>query len=133
MPEPIVKVIPIVIHETYAWGPLMNPPPHMRVTFSDPEVKKSPEGEEACCSMEPSISDVEMWLEWQTWQLGTPAWWVELGAIPRIKDLQIFAQKIRASFYIPKVQMRDSLDQRYTMPPAPWNLNRHAFLPEKLA
>ena len=58
------------------------------MTFSDPEVEKSPEGEEANCSTEPSIMDAETWLEWLAWQLGTPAWWVELGAIPGIKDLQ---------------------------------------------
>ena len=103
------------------------------MTFSNPEVEKSPEGEEANCSTEPSISDVEMWLEWQAWQLGTPAWWAELGAIPGTKDLWEFAQKIRASFYIPEVQMRASLEQGYTMPLAPWSLNRNAFLPEKLA
>ena len=119
MPEPIVKVIPILANKTYApWSP-DEPLPRRRVTFSDPEVEKSPEGEEANCSTEPSIADVETWLEWQTWQLGTPAWWVELGAIPCIKDLWKFTQKIRASFYIPKVQMRASLEQGYTTPPAP--------------
>ena len=104
-----------------------------RVTFSDPKVKKSPEGEEANCSTEPSVVDIEMWLERQAQQLGTPAWWVELGTIPGIKDLQKFAQKIRASFYIPKVWMRASLEQEYTTPPAPQSLNRNAFLQEKLA
>ena len=100
------------------------PLPRRRVNFSDSEVKKSPEGEEANCSAEPSITDVETWLEWQAQQLGTPAWWVELGAIPGIKDLQKFTQKIRASFYIPKVWMRASLEQGYTVPPAPQSLNR---------
>ena len=132
VPEPIVKVIPIVTYEMYTLGPPMNLHPG-RVTFNDPEVEKSPEGEEANCSTEPSIAEVEMWLEWQAWQLGTPAWWVELGAIPGIKDLQKFTQKIRASFYIPEVWMRASLEQVYTAPPAPQSLNRNTFLPEKLA
>ena len=69
------------------------PLPRRRVTFSNPEVGKSPEGEEANCSKEPSISDVETWLEWQAWQLSTPTCWVELGAIPGTKDLHKFAQK----------------------------------------
>ena len=81
------------------------------MTFNDPKVEKSPEGEEENCSTEPSIVDVEMWLEFQAQQLGTPAWWEELGAIPGIKDLCKFVQKIRASFYIPEVWMRASLEQ----------------------
>ena len=35
---------------------------------------------------EPPVSDMEMWLEWQAKQLGTPAWWPELKAILRVKD-----------------------------------------------
>ena len=103
------------------------------MTFSNPEVEKSPEGEEANCSTEPSVSDVEMWLDWQAQQLGTPTWWVELGAIPGTKYLHKFARKIRASFYIPKVWGRASLEQGYTAPLAPQGLNRNAFLPPKLA
>ena len=126
MPEPIVKVIPIVTYETYTLGPPMNLHPG-RVTFSDPKVKKNPEGEETNCSTEPSIADVEMWLEWQAQQLGTPAWWVELGAIPGFKDLQKFAQKIMAYFYIPEVWMRASLEQEYTTPPAPPKLEQECL------
>ena len=65
------------------WSP-DEPPPRKRVTFNDPKVEKSPEREEANCLTEPSITDVEMWLEFQAWQLGTPTWWEELGAIPAI-------------------------------------------------
>ena len=36
---------------------------------------------------EPPVSNVEKWLEWQAEQLGTPAWWPELKAIPGVKDL----------------------------------------------
>ena len=57
-------------------------------------------------STELSVSDVETWLEWQANQLGTPAWWTELQAIPGIRDPQKLAWKIRASFYIPEVRMR---------------------------
>ena len=116
----------------HPWSP-NTPPPRRRVTFNDPEDEKDPTGEEAGCSTEPSTGDIEMWLEFQAQQLGTPAWWEELGAIPGIKDLCKFAWKIRASFYIPEVQMRASVEQGYTVPPAPQNLNRSAFLPEKLA
>ena len=83
-------------------------------------------------TMEPTVSNVEMWLEWQAKQLGTPAWWPDLKAIPGVKNLQEFACKIRASFYIPKVRMRASPDQQYTVPPAPKCLSRNAFILDKL-
>ena len=66
-------------------------------------------------------------------QLGTPAWWEELGAILGIEDWHKFSWKIRASFYIPEVWLRVSLEQGYTLPPAPQSLNRSTFLPERLA
>ena len=84
-------------------------------------------------STEPSVSDVETWLEWQANQLGTPAWWTELQAILGIRDPQKLAQKIRASFYIPEVRMRTLLEPGYTAPPAPRSLNRNAFLPDDLS
>ena len=37
--------------------------------------------------MEPPVSNVETWLEWQVKQLGTPAWWPDLKAIPGVKNL----------------------------------------------
>ena len=108
------------------------PLPRRKVTFNDPEDEKGPAGEGAGYSTEPSVGDVETWFEFQAQQLGTPTWWEELGAIPGIKDLWKFAQKIRASFYILEVWMRVSLEQGYTVPLAPWSLNRSTFLPEKL-
>ena len=102
------------------------------MTFNDPEIKRGPGGEEAGYSIEPSVADLEMWLEFQAWQLGTPAWWEGLEAITGIKDPCKFAQKIRASFYIPEVQIRASLEQGYTAPLAPQSLNWRAFLAEKL-
>ena len=66
------------------------------MTFNDPKDEKGPAGEEAGCLTESSIGDIETWLEFQAWQLGTPTWWEELGAIPDIKDLCKFTQKIRA-------------------------------------
>ena len=85
------------------------------------------------CSTEPSVSDVEMWLEWQAWQLGTQAWWVELKAILGIRDPQKLAWKIRLSFYIPEVRMRTLQEPEYTAPPALRSLDRNAFLPDKLS
>ena len=76
---------------------------------------------------------METWLEWQANQLGTPAWWTELQAIPGIRDPQKLAWKIRASFYIPEVRMRTLLELGYTAPPTLRSLNRNAFLPDDLS
>ena len=95
------------------------PLPRRRVTFTDPKDEKGLARKEAGCLTEPSMGDIETWLEFQAGQLGTSTWWEELGATPGIKDPWKFAQKIRASFYIPEVQMRVSPELGYTVPPAP--------------
>ena len=86
------------------------PPPGRRVTFREPEVEPNPEEGVEDYSLEPPVSDVETWLEWQAGQLGTPTWWSELTAIPGMKDPQKLTHKIWASFYIPKVRMRAFLE-----------------------
>ena len=83
--------------------------------------------------MEPSVLDVETWLEWQARQLGTPTWWIELKAILRIRNPWKLAQKIRAFFYIPKVRMRTLLEPEYTVPSTLRSLDRNAFLPDELS
>ena len=93
----------------------------------------SREGDIEDYSMEPSVSDVEMWLEWQAQQLGTPAWWMELKAIPGIRNPWKLTQNIRASFYIPKVRMRALLELEYTALPTPRSLNRNTLLPDELS
>ena len=72
--------------------------------------------------MEPPVSNVETCVEWQAEQLDTPAWWSDLKAIPGVKDLQKLACKIRAS-----------LDQQYTVPPAPKCLSRSTFILDELS
>ena len=89
------------------------------MTFREPEVEPNSEESMEDYSSELSVSDVEMWLEWQAQQLGTPVWWSELKAIPGLRDLQQLTHKIWASFYIPEVRMRAFLEQEYTVPPAP--------------
>ena len=107
------------------------PPPQRRVSFHDPDNVKDPVKEEASNSMEPSMDDLETWLEYQAGQLGTPAWWGELAAVPGIKDRSKFAQKIRASFYVPEVHLRVSPEQVCTAPLAPQVLDRGTFHLEK--
>ena len=94
-------------------------PPQRRVSFHDPDNIKDPVKEEASNLMEPSVDDLETWLEFQAGQLGTPMWWEELAAVPGIEDRCKFAQKIRASFYVPEVHLRVSPEWVYTAPPAP--------------
>ena len=103
------------------------------MSFHDPKDEKDPIKEEARCSTEHSIDDLEMWLEFQAGQLGTPTWWEELGAMPGIEDQHKFAQKIRASFHVPEVWLRASPEWGYTVPPAPQSLNRSTFHLERLA
>ena len=70
-------------------------------------------------SVEPSISNLEAWLEYQSTQIGTPMWWRELEAVPGIADQWKFTWKIWASFYIPEVQSRMFPEEGYSMPPTP--------------
>ena len=112
---------------------LEGPPPGRRVTFRNPEVETSSKRGTESYSMEPSVSDVETWLEWQANQLGTPAWWTELQAILGIRDPQKLAWKIRALFYIPEVRMRTLLEPRYTASPTLRSLDRNTFLPDNLS
>ena len=102
------------------------------MTFCELAVKLDPKGVEENYPPEPSILDIEMWLEWQACQLSTPCWWEELRAILGVKDLQKLACKIRASFSIPEVRTRTFPGQKYTVSPAPRCLNRNAFLPDEL-
>ena len=83
-------------------------------------------------SVEPSISDLEAWLEHQSTQIGTPMWWRELEAVPGIADWPKFARKNQVSFYIPEVWSRMFPEEGYSMPPIPQSLNRGAYLPDNL-
>ena len=109
------------------------PPPGRRVTFWNPEAEMSSERDTENYCTEPSLSNVETWLEWQANQLGTPAWWTELQAVPGIRDPQKLAQKIKALLDIPEVRMRTLLEPGYTTPPTPRSLDRNAFLPKYLS
>ena len=109
------------------------PPLERRVTFRNLEAETSSERGTESYSTEPSVSDMETWLEWQANQLGTPAWWTELQAILGIRDPQKLSWKIRALFYIPEVRMRTLLEPGYTVPPTLRSLDRNAFLPDDLS
>ena len=68
---------------------------------------------------EPSIRNIEVWLDWQACQSDTPHWWVELTAIPDVENPKKLAWKICTSFLIPAVRCEAFTGQEYTVPPAP--------------
>ena len=109
------------------------PPSGRRVTFREPKVELNSEGGVEDYPLEPPISDVETWLEWQACQLSALTWWLKLRAIQGVKDLQKLTYKIWASFSIPEVRMRAIPGQLYTAPPAPKCLDRNAFLLDDLS
>ena len=67
-----VRVILKVILRVDDQGPLVGLNSEGGVTFQEPEVKLDPKGEEENYPLEPSILDVETWLDWQACQLSTP-------------------------------------------------------------
>ena len=82
---------------------------------------------------EPSIKDVETWLDWQAHQMDMPYWWVEFTAIPGVEDPKRLAWNICASFSIPTIRCKVFLGQGCTAPPAPKCLTRNLFLPNDLS
>ena len=82
---------------------------------------------------EPSIKDVETWLDWQACQMDTPYWWAELTAIPELENPKRLAWKIHASFSILMIRCKAFPGQVYTVPPAPRCITRNLFLPNNLS
>ena len=76
---------------------------------------------------EPSIKDVETWLDWQACQMDMPYWWTELTAIPGVEDPWKLARKIHVSFSIPAVRSKVFLGQGYTVPLPPGVSTRVCF------
>ena len=82
---------------------------------------------------EPSIRNIEVWLDWQAHQIDMPHWWAELIAIPDVENPKRLAQQICTSFSILEVRCEAFPGQEYTMPPAPKCLTRGSFLPNDLS
>ena len=123
--------------QIYLQGKRTHSPDHTQSLSRRWVIFHMPKGEDATTveeqiAVEPTIEDLETWLEHQAGQLGTPTWWRELEAIPDIKNPHKFARKIRASFYVTEVRSWMNQGQPFSTPPAPRNLNRGAFYPEGL-
>ena len=108
-------------------------PQERRVTFQELEIEPGPEESRESYPPEPSIKDIETWLDWQACQLDMPCWWTEPTATPGVEDPWKLVQKIHASFLIPEVRSRVFLGQDYTTPPAPKCLTQSMFLPDELS
>ena len=83
--------------------------------------------------LEPSIKDVETWLDWWAHQLDMPCWWTELTTIPGVEDPRKLAKKIWASFLIPAVRSKVFQGQGHTAPHAPKCLTQNMFLQDELS
>ena len=83
--------------------------------------------------LEPSIQDVETWLDWQACQMDMPYWWTELTTIPGVEDPWKLAWKIHASFSILAFRSKVFPGQGYTTPPALKCLTQNVFLPDELS
>ena len=68
-------------------------------------------------SVEPSISNLEAWLEYQSTQIGIPVWWKELEAVLGITmtGRNLPGRKIQVLFYIPEVWSRMFSGEGYSM------------------
>ena len=78
------------------------------MTFWEPEVELDPKEGGENYHPQPSIIDVETWLDWQAHQLDMPCWWMELTAIPWVEDPWKLARKIHTSFSIPESEAGSS-------------------------
>ena len=103
------------------------------MTLWEPEVELDPKEGGETYPPEPSIADVETWLDWQAHQLDMPCWWRDLMAIPGVEDPWKLIWMIWASFSIPEVRSRVFLGQDYIAPPAPKCFTQNMFLPDELS
>ena len=103
------------------WSQSLGKPQNRRVSFCDPEDEDLVMKEQNHPA-EPSLDKLEMWLDYQARQLGTPMWWGELEAVPGIANLCKFAWKMRALFYVLEVWSRMFPEERYLclQPPIAW-------------
>ena len=80
--------------------------------------------------LEPSPMEHEHWIKWHAWYVDTPSWWYIQEAVSNLDDPWEFAQRVGASFKVPKVQCCVlSVENDHSALPAPKCLRRDWFLP----
>ena len=69
---------------------------------------------------EPSIRNVEVWLDWWAHQMDTTYWWAELTAIPDVAGPKEVSLKDLCLFFDPwQLRCEAFPDQEYTATPCP--------------
>ena len=88
------------------------------------------EEEEKAPSPEPPVEELCEWVAWKAEACKTPGWWRELLEVPEVQDYEELAQKVQASFYLPKrASELNKMENYQQAPPASLCLLRRNFLP----
>ena len=91
---------------------------------------KNSVGEEKAPSPKPLVKELHRWVTWRAEACETPGWWRELLAVPEVQDCEELAQKVQASFHLPKrVSKLNKMENYHQAPPAPLCLLKKNFLP----
>ena len=86
--------------------------------------------EEKAPSPKLPVKELHKWVAWKAEACEIPGWWTELLAVPEVQDCKEFAQKVWASFQLPKRASEvNKMENYHQAPPAPPCLLRRNFLP----
>ena len=117
------------------------------MTTKDPDLEESPElrlevacflrgsaknseEEEKAPSPRPPVKELHKWVAWKAEACETPGWWRDLLVVPELQDCEKLAQKVWASFQLPKrASELHKMENYHQAPPAPLCLLRKNFLP----
>ena len=81
---------------------------------------------------EPSTLHASDWIEWHTRYVQMPSWWEELTKIPCHADHQEFAQKVCASFEVPKAyNQAKKVDNYHAQLLVHPSISKYHFLPPR--
>ena len=112
--------------------PDLEEPPELRleVTCFLRGSAENSEEEEKVPSPKPQVKEHHKWVAGKAEACKTPGWWRELLAIPEVQDCKMLAQKVQASFQLPKrASELHKIENYHWAPPAPLCLLRKNFLP----
>ena len=88
------------------------------------------EEEEKVPSPKPPVKELQKWVAWKAEACKTPGWRRELLAVPEVQDYEELAQKVQASFQLPKrASELHKMENYHQTPPAPPCLLKKNFLP----
>ena len=91
---------------------------------------KSSEEEEKAPSPKLPVKELHKWVAWKAEACETLGWWRKLLTVPEMQDCKELAQKVQASFHLPKrASEPNKMENYHQAPPAPTCLLRRNFLP----